>query len=80
MDVCVCLCVYYIPCCIFVGVKLVEGGDSLGQQYTTPEDVIRRKTCDIIIVGRGITESVDPVATAIHYQQAGYAAYVSLFH
>ena len=41
--------------------------------------MIKQKCCDIIVVGRGITESADPVAAAKQYQQAGYAAYVALF-
>ncbi|CAH1787512.1 unnamed protein product [Owenia fusiformis] len=58
------------------GVKLVEGTDSLGQQYLTPKEVITKRNSDIIIVGRGIMNSDDPATTAATYQQAGYDAYL----
>ena len=57
------------------GVNLGRSGDSQGQQYNTPEDVICSKMSDIIIVGRGIYESEDPIGKAKEYQQAGRAAY-----
>lgn len=63
---------------VFVGVKLEGTGDSLGQQYISPGEAITLRGADIIIVGRGITESADPVATAKLYQEAGYSAYEQL--
>ena len=58
------------------GVSLSSSGDALGQQYNTPHKVICENVSDIIIVGRGIYESKDPVATAIEYKEAGWNAYL----
>lgn len=65
------------PCFINMtpGVQLSAGGDALGQQYNTPENIITKQKSDIIIVGRGIYEAVDPVAEAVKYQEAGWFAY-----
>jgi len=65
------------PCFINMtpGVQLTAGGDKLGQQYNTPENVIGKQLSDIIIVGRGIYGSADPVAEAKKYQMAGWKAY-----
>ncbi|MBW0488951.1 hypothetical protein O181_028666 [Austropuccinia psidii MF-1] len=66
------------------GVGLDVAGDSLGQNYRTPYQVIFESGADVIIVGRGIygqqntsgdaTEHI--VAQAIRYKQAGWEAYV----
>ncbi|XP_060555901.1 uncharacterized protein LOC132716609 [Ruditapes philippinarum] len=58
------------------GVKLGEGTDSLGQLYITPNDAISVNKTDVIIVGRGITEALDPVSEAELYRKAGYDAYL----
>lgn len=55
------------------GVKLQKGLDRKGQRYSTPADVIAAGT-DIIIVGRGIYQAVDPVAEALKFQEAGWKA------
>lgn len=36
------------------GVGLDVKGDSMGQQYRTPDEVIGKSGCDVMIVGRGI--------------------------
>lgn len=59
------------------GVKLTAGTDTQGQQYLTPETAIINGS-DVIIVGRGITQSADPVAEAQKYQRAGWEAYLKL--
>lgn len=57
------------------GVQMQSGGDSLGQQYTSPEEVICNKGSDVIIVGRGILGSSDWIKTAEEYRKAGWDAY-----
>lgn len=65
------------PCFINMtpGVKLATGGDNMGQQYNTPEKVIGEQKSDIIIVGRGIYESSNPLEEAEKYRMAGWQAY-----
>jgi len=60
------------------GVNTVETGDSLGQQYRSPRDVILARRSDVIIVGRGIRLAVDPASAAKQYCDAGYQAYLDL--
>ncbi|KAF7301778.1 Orotidine 5'-phosphate decarboxylase [Mycena indigotica] len=63
------------------GVGLDVKGDSMGQQYRTPEQVVLESGCDVIIVGRGIYGK-DPslvdsiVSQAKRYQVAGWQAYL----
>ena len=60
------------------GVKMAskEGsGDTLGQQYVSPEEAIMKRGADVIIVGRGITSDLDPAEAARRYQQQGWQAY-----
>ncbi|KAI0796738.1 Orotidine 5'-phosphate decarboxylase [Abortiporus biennis] len=63
------------------GVGLDSKGDSMGQQYRTPEQVVLESGCDVIIVGRGIygkSDNVDVQAVqsqAERYRTAGWEAY-----
>lgn len=57
------------------GVQLKEGKDALGQQYLTPHQVIGISKSDVIIVGRGIYEALDPQKEAEKYRLAGWSAY-----
>ncbi|XP_067114799.1 uridine 5'-monophosphate synthase [Osmerus mordax] len=57
------------------GVQMQSGGDSLGQQYTSPEDVILKKGSDVIIVGRGVLGSPDRRKAAEEYRKSGWDAY-----
>lgn len=57
------------------GVGLQVGGDGLGQQYRTPEEVVGRDGCDVVIVGRGIVGADDPVAVAEVYRERSWKAY-----
>nr|ACD75178.1 orotidine 5'-phosphate decarboxylase [Rhodotorula toruloides]ACD75179.1 orotidine 5'-phosphate decarboxylase [Rhodotorula toruloides] len=63
------------------GVGLDSKGDGMGQQYRTPDEVIRESGCDVIIVGRGIYGGGDGnpneeiVKQCKRYQEAGWKAY-----
>lgn len=57
------------------GVQLGATGDSQGQQYRTPELVIKGEGCDIIIVGRGIYGAQDKAGEAKRYREEGWKAY-----
>lgn len=50
-------------------------GDVLGQQYTTPEDVVYRRGSDVIIVGRGILAAPDKQSACESYRKSGWEAY-----
>lgn len=59
------------------GVSIARSGDSLGQQYLTPQHVIGENHSDIIIVGRGIYEAKNPVIAAQTYREQAWAAYLN---
>ncbi|KAE8216217.1 hypothetical protein CF327_g552 [Tilletia walkeri] len=72
------------------GIGLDAKGDSKGQQYLTPDEVVRNRGSDIIIVGRGIynallseagrsdrAKGLQEVRTqAERYRKAGWEAYL----
>lgn len=62
---------YFTP-----GVNINVKSDNLDQNYRTPDDAIVRDNCDIIIVGRGITNSQDPVKTTISYKNIAWNSYL----
>lgn len=57
------------------GVNLGSKGDGLGQQYRTPQEVVKEDGTDVIIVGRGIYGKEDLLAAAEEYRVAGWTAY-----
>jgi orotidine 5'-phosphate decarboxylase subfamily 1 len=59
------------------GINLVSAGDSLGQQYNTPDRAFAAGT-DVQIIGRGIIAKNTPeeqIEAAKEYQAAGWQAY-----
>ena len=70
------------------GVGMDVQGDGKGQQYRTPQQVIKESGCDVMIVGRGIygallnsdaprSEAIEQVkAQAQRYREAGWQAYL----
>nr|AFR33965.1 orotidine 5'-monophosphate decarboxylase enzyme [Ganoderma lucidum]AFR33966.1 orotidine 5'-monophosphate decarboxylase enzyme [Ganoderma lucidum] len=63
------------------GVGLDTRGDSMGQQYRTPREVVIESNCDVIIVGRGVygndngTNAEAVRAQAERYRAEGWKAY-----
>jgi orotidine 5'-phosphate decarboxylase subfamily 1 len=68
------------PCMIHMtpGVSLAQTGDTRGQQYNTPDYVIKTKKTDMIIVGRAIIEAQDPRSVAENYRKEGWQAYLDM--
>ncbi|GLV34953.1 rudimentary-like [Carabus blaptoides fortunei] len=58
------------------GIQLDNVGDNLGQQYNSPEHAVMDKGADIGVVGRGITQSENPIAAAENYKNLLWAAYL----
>ncbi|KAK0242630.1 humps family-domain-containing protein [Armillaria nabsnona] len=63
------------------GVGLDTKGDSMGQQYRTPREVVLESGCDVIIVGRGVYGKdyhlTDKIAEqAKRYREEGWTAYL----
>ncbi|XP_076382081.1 uridine 5'-monophosphate synthase-like [Megalopta genalis] len=56
------------------GVKLGQSSDNFGQQYNTPESVVK-SGADLAVVGRGITEVKDKLAAALEYKKELWTAY-----
>ncbi|WP_027385097.1 orotidine-5'-phosphate decarboxylase [Epilithonimonas caeni] len=57
------------------GVNLGTTGDDKGQQYNSPEHVIKNYNTDFIIVGRGIYKADEPEQEALRYKNEGWKAY-----
>jgi len=57
------------------GVQMASKGDSLGQVYREPRNVIKEGS-DVIIVGRGITGAKDVKVAAQLYQKEGWQGYL----
>lgn len=62
------------------GINISQSGDSLGQEYTTPQVSIIDNKCDIIVVGRGIIANADPLAASVQYKNAAFDAYLKRIH
>lgn len=57
------------------GVNIEQTKDNLGQNYNSPDYVIKTKLSDIVIVGRGICNAKDPLAAAKQYREMAWNAY-----
>jgi uridine monophosphate synthetase len=56
------------------GVHLIKG-DGMGQRYNTPAEVVGRRGCDVVIVGRGIVGAKDRRREAERYRREAWKAY-----
>ncbi|XP_030374226.1 uridine 5'-monophosphate synthase [Scaptodrosophila lebanonensis] len=57
------------------GVKIDESVDKLGQQYQTPEHVVKERGADIAVVGRGILQAKNVAQAAQTYRDRLWTAY-----
>lgn len=62
------------------GVQLNCKGDSLGQQYNSPENVVLEQGADVAVVGRGITQAADAKMAAVQYKTLLWNAYIKRIH
>lgn len=58
------------------GVSLTSAGDGLGQRYARPDECVLDMGADVIIVGRAIINSSNPLEEAEKYRQIGWEAYM----
>lgn len=58
------------------GVKIDATGDELGQNYNSPEHVVKNKGADIAVVGRGIIGAKNAKEAAKTYRDRLWAAYL----
>jgi uridine monophosphate synthetase len=56
------------------GVRIGGGADRLGQQYTSPEELVAAGA-DLLVVGRDIITDDNPLTRAKLYRERGWAAY-----
>lgn len=61
------------------GVKINSNGDDKDQRYREPKEAIIRDNCDVIIVGRGITQSDNPEEAAVIYARESFESYLNKF-
>lgn len=57
------------------GIHIDASGDSKGQVYNGPTEVIGTRGADLGVVGRGITQAADPLVAVKRYQELMWSAY-----
>ncbi|XP_075145503.1 rudimentary-like [Haematobia irritans] len=58
------------------GVKIDDSTDALGQQYNTPEYVVKENGADIAVVGRGILQAKCMEKASVLYRDRLWSAYI----
>ena len=58
------------------GIGIAKEGDSLDQQYKSPQQALIVDGVDIIIVGRNITQSKSVVKSTLLYKELGWSSYL----
>ncbi|XP_058791404.1 uridine 5'-monophosphate synthase [Phymastichus coffea] len=56
------------------GVQLTKSTDGLGQQYNLPQDVVN-SGADLVVVGRGVTQSENKLKSILEYKKVLWEAY-----